>query len=362
MKNYRSVFSLLLLIAVSSCKHDEIKPQRRDIVDAVFGSGHLENSNQYTIMANATGFIDSSYVAEGDTVKDGQVLFRLANDVQRTQVSNAMTNLEFAQANAQQTSPQITQMELQIAQAQQKLQVDSTNYQRYARLVKTQAVAIADYDNIKLTYQASLANLNVLRKNLADLRHTLNLNVNNARAQYDIQKENNKYYFLYSKGPGVVMNVNKKTGDYVRLGDAIAMLGTGRIIIKLDIAENDIGRVQVGQQALISLNSEQDKTWQAVITKIYPSFNSTDQSFIAEATFKTQPDKVLNGTQLQANIILQEKKNVLVIPSYSLINDNYVMLAGSKEKKKVGIGIRMLEWTEIVAGLSENDILTLPKH
>jgi multidrug efflux pump subunit AcrA (membrane-fusion protein) len=253
-------------------------------------------------------------------------------------------------------------LEAQIAQAQKKLTVDSVNYLRYSRLVKTQAVSSSDYDNARLTYQNSQSALLVLEKNLADLRHNLNLSVDNARAQYDIQKQNDKYYDVTSVGDGVVMNVGKKTGDYIKKGDAIAIMGTGGVIIKLDIAEDDIRRVKVGQKTLISLNSEKEKTYTAVVTKIYPAFNSTEQSFVAEAVFDVVPDHLLNGTQLQANIVIGTRENALVIPSYCLVNDSFVLVRGSQEKRPVSVGIRTLEWVEITAGLHEGEAIMAPKQ
>ncbi len=360
MKSYH-ILLLAPLLALVSCGHkNELKPVRKNIVDAVFASGHTENNNQYTVMANAEGYIQTSYVVEGDTVKNGQHLFRILNNVQETQVKNAVTNLDFARMNAAAGSPQISQFEVQIDQARHKLTVDSANFQRYARLVKTQAVSTSDFENAQLSFHNSQTSLKVLQKNLADLQRNLNLNVENAKAQYQIQRENNDFYELSSQAAGIVMNLAKKTGDYVKKGDAIATLGTGGVIIKLDIAEDDIGRVKVGQQVLISLNSDKDKTYGAVITRIYPAFNSTDQSFIAEAAFKKIPVHMLNGTQLQANIIIQTKKNALVIPSYFLINDDEVLLKGSREKHKITAGIRTLEWTDITGGIREDDVLTAP--
>lgn len=360
---YQKLLFITLLLSLYGCSHQsELKPEHRDIVDAVFGSGHIENKDQYTVMANADGFVKSAFVIEGDTVKTGQRLFQLDNRVQQTQVENAGQNLVFAQGNAAHNSPQIAQLQDQVAQARQKLGVDSTNYARYSRLVQTQAVSKADYDNAKLTFQNSGTSLKVLEKNLADLKHTLNLNVENARANLAIQKTNNSYNIINSQANGVVMNVNKKVGDYIKKGDAIAVLGTGKIIIKLDIAESDIDRVKLGQRVVISLNSRPDRRYEASVTKIYPSFNSTDQSFIVEATFKENVQNVLNGTQLQANLVVRTKKNALVIPSYSLVNDHFVMLKGSKEKKSVSVGIRTMEWTEITGGLSEGDVITYPKQ
>ncbi len=53
---------------------------------------------------------------------------------------------------------------------------------------------------------------------------------------------------------------------------------------------------------------------------------------------------------------------MLVVPSYCIINGDYVMLKGSKEKTPVKTGIRTLEWTEILSGISEKDVLVTPKQ
>lgn len=353
---------LWVLGAVACTGRREIRAGRKTIVDAVFASGHTENKSQYTLMANVEGVVQQAYVVEGDTVHNGERLFRIQNDVQRTEVVNAATNLDFARTNAAEGSPQLVQLEAQIAQAQKKLSLDSVNYLRYSRLVRTQAVSTSDYDNARLTYQNSQSTLIVLQKNLADLRHNLDLSVENARAQYRIQKENDNYYDINSVGDGVVMNVDKRKGDYIRKGDAIAVMGTGSVIIKLDIAEDDIRRIRVGQRTLISLNSEKEKTFNAAITKIYPAFNSVEQSFVAEAAFDTVPDHLLNGTQLQANIIIATRTNALVIPSYCLVNDSFVLVKGDEEKHRVQVGIRTLEWAEITAGLDEGNVILTPKQ
>jgi multidrug efflux pump subunit AcrA (membrane-fusion protein) len=365
MEFKRSVEKLMIAasLLLSACSQQQSTTlQHKDIVDAVFGSGHIENNSQYSVMANAEGYLKAAYVTEGDTVKKGQRLFSLTNDVQQTQVGNAGANLEFARKNTSPGSPQIAQIKIQISQAKDKNQLDSINYQRYSRLVKTHAVSAADYENAQLSYQSSLSNLHVLQKNLADLQHNVELSFKNARSQYRIQQQNNNYYQILSQAGGVIMNLTKKTGDYVKIGDPIALIGAGSLVIKIYIAEDDIQDVKPGQLALISLNSLKDKVFKARITKIYPSFNTTEQSFIADAQFTDEPGNLLNGTQLQANIIVREIKNALVVPSYYLINGDYLMVKGNKEKKAVKVGIRTLEWTEIKGGVGPEDILLAPNQ
>jgi multidrug efflux pump subunit AcrA (membrane-fusion protein) len=361
MKSYLFLFPLLICLA--SChRRNETIPQHKEIVDAVFGSGHIENKDQYAVIANYAGYLKTVYVAEGDTVRKGQTLYRLDRQVQQTQVVNARQNLDFARTNVAPSSPQLEQLDIQIVQAREKARVDSLTYARYQRLVTTHAVSTSDMENAGVQYTASASSLAVLQKNLADLKHTLTLNVQNAQAQYDIQRQNDDYYDITAKADGTIFTLTKRVGDYIKVGDQIAEVGAGLLIIKLDIAEDDIRRVREGQRALISLNSNKDSVYEATITSIYPAFDDSQQAFTVEARFRTLPPVLINGTQLQANIILEDKKDALVIPTYYLMAGDYVFVKGRKEKVAVKTGIRTLEWTEVLGGVASDDILLQPKN
>lgn len=358
----RIITSLLLATLFTACRHrPETTPIRKDIVDAVFGSGHIENKDQYAVMANQEGYLVEANLKEGDSVKKGQPLYRLTEDIQQTQVRNALDNLNFARTNAAKESPNIQQLEIQIVQAKAKTRNDSLTYARYQRLAATHAISTSDMENAQIQYTASVSNQQVLEKNLADLKHNLNLNIDNARSQYAIQQQTKDYFTIRAKADGIIFTLIKKTGDYIKKGDQIATIGAGTPIIKLNIAEDDIRRIKPGQTALISLNSIKDSVYKAIITRLYPAFDNTQQAFIVEAQFQQWPSVLINGTQLQGNIILEEKKNALIIPSYYLLPGDSVEIRQKKVKVPVKTGIRTLEYTEIVSGLTENDILIQPK-
>jgi multidrug efflux pump subunit AcrA (membrane-fusion protein) len=350
----KKIIIVVAIFSINCHKKQETTPQYKNIVDAVFASGSTQAKEQYKITAYADGYLQQSFVAEDDSVRKGQLLFRIANDLQRTQVANAATNYDYALHNASDKSPQILQLESQIAQAQRKKMTDSLNYERYQRLLPSHAVAQVDYDNARLTYEASTASLTQLEKNLEDLRTNLNLNTENTRAQLKEQQENNAYFAITGSASGRIENVYKKDGDLVRKGDVIADLGAGLQIARLLIAEEDIQRIQLGQHVLVSLNTDKAHVFNATITKIYPSFNTNDQAFIAEATFDPMPPGLRNGTQLQANIILGEKKHALVIPTNYLLPGDSVILAADQSHAPVHTGIRTLEWVEITGGLRDN--------
>ncbi len=351
----------ILLLSLNFCTNKPVvHPEHKDIIDAVFASGHIENYNQYSINANIDGFLTKIWVAEGDTVEENSKLFNLSNDVQQSQVVNAHTNLDFALRNASNNSAQILPLKLQIDQAQQKLEVDSLNYQRFARLANTQAVSRTDADNARIVYLASRSNVEVLKNNLQDLTNTLRLGVENAKSQLKIQQENNNYYLVRARAGGQVLTISKKIGDYAKKGDLLGQIGSGASIAKLYLAEDDIHRVKLGQLTLISLNSDKGRVLKARISKIYPSFDQADQSFLVDAQFIDSTRYIKNGTQLQANIVVNEKKNALVIPSYFLVNGNFVKVKGKINPVEVKIGIQNLEYTEILSGLNTDDILETP--
>ncbi|TDW96421.1 efflux RND transporter periplasmic adaptor subunit [Dinghuibacter silviterrae] len=357
----KKILAAALVLLVSCRRTESTHPVRRDIVDAVFASGDIETKDGYKVTANADGYLLTAYVTEGDTVGSGRLLFRIDGRTQLTQVANAGDNYRFARVNNEPGSPQLEQLTFQIVQAEEKYKVDSTNFRRYERLLPTQAVAKVDYDNALLAMQNSATSLQVLRKNKADLEHNLSLGVDNARAQLRIQELANDYFLVPAAHPGVVLTVNKRAGELVRKGDVLATLAAGKIYAKLYIAEDDIQRVRPGQAVLIALNTDKDKVYNATLTKIYPSFDDSNQAFIAEAMFTgTVPPELKDGTQLQSNIIINERKSALVIPTVYLEPGNKVSLGG--KDSVVQTGIRNLDYTEVLGGLSEKDDITLPNR
>ena len=356
-------YIILVCVTISvTCKQvPETQPQRKDIIDAVFASGNIITSNQFSITSQVEGYLSKSFISEGDTVRSGQLLFKLINDAQQIQVSNAFDNYDYAKTNLNKNAPQIAKIEEQINQAKNIKSIDSVNLNRYEKLLKTNAVAQVDYDKVKLNYQNDVSNLAVLQKSLDDLMQGLLLNEKNSEAQYKLQQNNEKYYSLYCAYSGIVLSISKKNGDLVKKDESFAIIGSGKTLAKLYLAEDDIDKILLGQKTLITLNTNKDKVYQAKVTKIYPSFDEASQSFIVEASFDELPTHLINGTQLQANFIISQKKNAMVIPIIYLLNGDSVITKNNHQKIAIKTGIKTLEWIEVISGLHDNEILELPK-
>ncbi len=347
---------------VSNCSgQDVVQPVRTDIVDAVFASGQITTDNEYLVTSNAQGYLIKSYVDEGDVVSEGTPLFHISNDKQTPQLQTAIANYEDAYRQAQPNSPQLSQLQLQIAQAEQQLELDKKNYERYSSLYEANAVSTSELEKMKLQYELSQNNLKIQEQSYNETNAILQLNLENTKQQLKLQEETSSDFVINASTSGQVLNVYNEIGDFVNLGQPIAKVGGDSYIIQLYVAEEDIKLIQKDQRVLVALNTDSDQTHAAFITKILPAFSVEEQSFIVEARFVDQVEYVYPGTQLQANIIIQEVEDALVIPATYLTENDQVQLR-SGEKVSVQTGIKTLEWVEILSGLEASDQLTLAKR
>jgi len=355
-------FSLIILgsLLLSGCQRNKhTSPQRKDLVDAVFASGNIEMTDHYLVTAQSEGYLKQLFVDAGDSVSVGQRLFYIQDDAQQAQLESAQAAYRQAADNKRPDSPILQKLSQQLIQAKNQLRNDSVNFVRYQNLIDSHAVSQADYDIAQLIYENSRAGFRALQNTWTDTKKNLEVAFENANANRVVQQNNSSYFTLASQVDGIVLQKMKEDGELVRRGETLAEIGSGSFIARLLIAEEDIIRINPGQDVFIELNTEKDKSYKARITKVYPAFDTKSQSFVAEAEFSEQVPSVKSGTQLQGNIVIGQKQQALVIPSSYLLPNDHVVHEGSEEKIQVKTGIKNSEWVEILSGLSETDVLTL---
>ncbi|OFY69250.1 MAG: hypothetical protein A2265_00250 [Bacteroidetes bacterium RIFOXYA12_FULL_33_9] len=361
MKKKLIQYCLIGVTLLTGCNRPEkIQPQRKDIVDAVFASGSIITDDQYSVTSQSEGYLINFLVNEGDTVNKDQALFHIYDDAQKVQLESATANYQNALDNVGSNSAILQQLYAQRNQLKNKLVNDSLNFIRYSNLVKSSAVSKSDYDKSKLAFDNSRHELLAMDNLIRDTKKNLELELIKSKANLVSQQSSSSYYTLNSKKNGVILQIFKTNGELVKRGETLAEIGSGDVIIKLFISEDDINRIYTGQEVYVELNTEKNKGYKATISKIYPSFDSKEQSFIAEARFVEPVTNLKSGTQLQANIVIRQKERALVIPTNYLLSHDNVIINNKKEKVKVQVGIRTTEWAEIISGLNETTTIVRP--
>lgn len=350
-----------LLLLLGSCnrnqKKEAVTPTLAPIREAIFANGHLEAQTQVVLAAYTDGYVKEVLVDENDIVSGGQVLVTEDHDQAAIQEQNALENLRYAQKNAANNAPSIQQLEAQRQTAQQKLLNDKTNLERLERLLQTNSVARVDVDNARLVYETSQNSLRQIDQSIVSTRRNLEQAVANNRSQYEIAKSNVRYDRLVApSGSYRVLKTVKKPGELVRRGEPLVVLGsTSGFVIKLNVDENSIARIQKGQSVLVQLNTQKDQSYKAIVQTISPLFDESAQSYPVDAVFANPPAKLIAGTPLQANIIVAEKDRALLIPKDCLSPDSKVIRAGQNDTIPVKTGIVSTDWVEVLGGLKPDE-------
>ncbi|MGV7105193.1 efflux RND transporter periplasmic adaptor subunit [Flavobacterium sp. U410] len=350
------IFLLFMFIFFSCNREKKVSPVRKTIQEAVFASGTLSQENEFYLAASYDGVLKNVSYKEGETIQANAVFATIEHNVSKNQLDEAQLNFKDAQFNASSGSLQLKQINAQIEQAKAQVALDYKNYLRYKELHDKNSVSTLDFEKAELQYKTSSEQLQLLKNQYLDLEKTLRLVKEKSLTQLNSQREIYNDYFVKSEKSGMVLNVYKKEGELVKRGEIIAKIGSGSYLAKLFIAEDDIVKIKNGQQVAIQLNTYPDEVFEGRITKIWPAFDETEQSYVVEAQFKNLPKEIFSGTQLQANIKLDVHQNVMVIPIKALIKGKYVKLE-SGEEIEVQTGYKNEEWVEIKSGLKEDDIL-----
>jgi hypothetical protein len=101
---------------------------------------------------------------------------------------------------------------------------------------------------------------------------------------------------------------------------------------------------------------------QARITKIYPLLNKADQTFRVDAELLDALPQALYGLNIEANIVIDENRQVLAIPKEALLKGDSVLIKEKDVTKKIKIskGVEDRMWVEVKSGLSANHLIVIP--
>ena len=361
MKNISfSIFVILNTLA--SCNEGAIqtKPSRKDMTDFVYATGKLFSEIEYNIPSMLDGNIKQIYINEGDSVKSGQTVCQIGNDILLTQMENAAINYNFSKNNTQENAPQIIKLKEQINQAITKSNTDSLNVNRYQRLFDKHAVSALDLEKSKVELLNSQTNRTVLQKSLEDLKAIMSLNESNAKSQFKIQEQNLNYSKIKNENnKGVILKIFKNPGDLVRKGEPICRVGSGKTIIRLFVSAEDIKSIFLNQLILISSITDKATILKGEIAKIHPMFDENAQSYIVDAILTSTPNSLMLGSKVQVNILIKDVKDALVIPSNYLLEGDSVSLANNHQKVAVKTGIKTEDFIQILSGINENNTIEL---
>ncbi len=353
--------------------------ERGDIARSVVATGKIEPRAKVEVKSKASGIVKKIYVDYGDWVKHGQLLMELDKEELQARVREAEANLLAAQAAQQAAEATHKRNELE-AQAPD-LPFLRSAMERSRQLHSDNLIAQSVLEDAEKAYQMALHKQMTARRNLnvsrADIART-QAQAAQAQAALDRAAEDLRNSTIVSPMDGLVLSRDVEVGDAVSsilvLGSQATLLMTlgdvGSVYVLGKVDEADIGKVYLDQPARIVVESYKDTKFEGKVTKISPLGVEKDNVTTFEVRVSIDNPGGLLKANMTANaeIILEEKQGVLLIPEVALIYDRerHTSVAIPDPQSETGrrevavkTGISNGVKTEVTGGLDEGQKVIL---
>jgi len=301
---------LILLVAFSSNKEEVISVQtekvtRRTITQVVTATGKINPEYQVKIIAEATGEIVYLPVREGDAVKKGQLLLRIKPDIYEAQKNSAEARLAQAKATLNATKALLEKVE--------------SEYKRVQGLAQKGLASDADLEAAKSAYLQTLGNYESQKSIVSQ---------SEAALKEAIETLNKTY--VYSPMNGTISKLSVELGERV-IGSAftgtelLTVADLSNMEATVDVDENDVVLVSIGDTARIHIDAFGDKVFKGVVSQIGNSAKTTGLgtqeevvNFEVKIKLLDVDDKIRPGMSCDADIETETKHNVIAVPIQSV--------------------------------------------
>ncbi len=183
----------------------------------------------------------------------------------------------------------------QVASTLAQLKLAKANFDRYSELFKAEAIAAAVLDQYKTQYDAAKAAYDA------------------AVAQAQQSQNALDYTTLTANANGVISAVNAEIGQVVAAGqNVLTLVQTGELEVVINIPENKISAVQIGQNVSIDFWATRDIV-SGTVREISPMADSASRTFTVKISIPDVPNIQLGMT---ANVVMNSSTStgVIILP------------------------------------------------
>jgi HlyD family secretion protein len=347
------------------------KVGRQKIVQKVSATGKIQPKVQVKVSADVSAKITKLAVVEGQAVEKGDFLVELDRERYLAAVESAEANVRAAQSNAK--------------LVRENMERTEREFQRFKELIEQNLESAATFEDKESAYQVEVA------------RHESALfQVEQAQATLKQTRDDLSKTTIYAPMSGIISDLRKEQGE-IAIGsqfqeDVILVIADlSEMETQVNVDENDIISIAVGQHADIEVDALLDQMLTGVVAEIASSANtagegSTDQKteFEIKISIIDPPETLRPGMTAGAELFTKTNENALSVPiqsvavrtvdqlvmagedraeaekNYTADRDGFVEIVfciedGKAIAKQVTTGIQSDELIEILTGLEEGE-------
>lgn len=314
----------------------------------------ITNSRAGTVKARRRAKLSPEYggqvieipYREGEPVRQGEVMLRMEDSLQRDRLALAEREVEASRAERERVC-----LEAELA---------GREFERTQRLANDKIVSddILDRtENLKQSAEAACA--------------AATANVARAQASVALARTELEKSIVRAPFDGIVAEVATEVGEWTTpsppalpVPPVLDLLDTTSVYISAPMDEVDSARIRKGQPTRVTVDSYRDRTFSGHVSRVAPyvlDLEAQNRTVEIEVELEDHQELFLPGTSADVEVILDTREQVLRLPTAAIIEGNKVLVFadGLLTERRFEPGLRNWDFTEVAAGLEENDLLVI---
>lgn len=182
-------------------------------------------------------------------------------------------------------------------------------------------------------------------------------------------------YTITAPISGTIIEKDAKVGDAVKAGDTLCIVyDLSYLEMSINVDELQISSISVGQKVQITADAVQDKTYVGTVTRVSMKGTANGGTTTYPVTIRIDDtDGLRPGMNANAEIVVAEAKNALVVPNAAVVRGSYVLVTKDSPSAAnadtameapegfvyvpVKTGVSDDDYTQIVSGIQEGDTI-----
>jgi membrane fusion protein (multidrug efflux system) len=235
------------------------------------------------ISTDVSGIVQDVAVKDNQKVEAGQVLYRLDPRQFQIALDNAKANLAQVAMSIEAMKQDYRRMLSDTAAQQAQVDLDQTNYDRNAMLLKTATISQAVFDQARYTLENDKAKLAALQQQTKvqlaklggdpDIAATDHPQYRQAQAQVDEAQRQLDHTIVTAPFAGIVTNVPAiAPGKYLAASTtAFFLVDTEHVWVDATPKETELTYVRPGQPVTVTVDTYPDHEWHGVVESVSPA-------------------------------------------------------------------------------------------
>ncbi len=188
----------------------------------------------------------------------------------------------------------------------------------------------------------------------------------NARDSYALAKIQLEKMKVRAPFKGVITELPHFTaGTKVASGTAVvSLMSYEQLQLEVNLPEKYINKIEQNQNVRVMNYTLPEDTLQGVVRELSPAISTETRTFKGKLSIENEALKLRPGMFVQAEIILDRRDSVIVIPKDVIVSNQrgksvFIVQKGTAEQKQVTLGYEDQDKVEITSGLKTNDRLVV---